>query len=174
MQNYSPPHLAIFLGGHEIEHNNAELQCLHASKPTQKLAKPRSTSWSCGVSPSAPVAPGSSNKNAPERPRGSTRQQGTPPQTPRCSALRSLHSPLAFARASKLKNVRVSGPMTTSLARGPQRQQDTVRIPHLMTSLWCVRTSEETLFRGDRTDIVKMRLWDPDFAWRHFWTVSQE
>ena len=31
--------------------------------------------------------------------------------------------------------------------------------------------SEETLFRGDRTDIVKIRRWDPEVAWRHYWTV---
>ena len=43
-----------------------------------------------------------------------------------------------------------------------QRQQDTIWIPHLMTSLWCVRTSEETLFRGDRT---------PHIVQRHFWMV---
>ena len=43
-----------------------------------------------------------------------------------------------------------------------QRQQDTIWIPHLMTSLWCVRMSEETLFRGDRT---------PHVVQRHFWMV---
>ena len=57
----------VFFHEHEIEHNNTEMQCLLASTPTRvalhyrKLAKSRSTSWSCGVSPSALDAPGSSN-----------------------------------------------------------------------------------------------------------------
>ena len=87
--------------------------------------KSRSTSWSCGVSPSAPVAPGSSNKmlaNARAAVHDNKEPTSNATLAPLCS---SLHSPLAFARASKLKNVRVSGAhlpptstsMTTSLAR---------------------------------------------------------
>ena len=109
------------------------MQCQLASKPTRvalhcrKLAKSRSTSWSCGVSPSAPDAPGSSNNVLANARAAVHDNKETLLKRHACCALRcsSLHSPLTLAHASKLKNVRVSGahlpptstPMTTSLAR---------------------------------------------------------
>ena len=97
--------LLFFFSEHEIEHNNTEMQCLLASKQTRvalhyrKLAKSRSTSWSCGVSPSAPDAPGSSN-NVLANARAAVHDNKEPHlKRHACSALRcsSLHSPLALA-----------------------------------------------------------------------------